>query len=81
MQRANMTVTASNDRPLYLPPAEYFTRVGDAQLVCRAASGELVSLRDDRCPADVRKALQVQGPTSSILGTQDAKLSTTETGL
>jgi hypothetical protein len=67
MQQANMTVTANNDRPLYLPPAEYFTPVGDAQLVCRAASGELVSLRDESCPADVRRALarQVSAPTQS----------------
>jgi hypothetical protein len=81
MQAANMAVTANNERPLYLPPAEYFTRVGDAQLVCRAASGELVSLRDERCPEDVRKALQRQGPTSAVLGTRDARLSPTDSGL
>ena len=73
MQRANMAVTANNERPLYLPPAEYFTRVGDAQLVCRAASGELVSLRDERCPADVRRAIQQANPgnatSSGIIGT------------
>ena len=66
MQQNNMPVVASNQRPLYLPPAEYFTQVGDASLVCRAASGELVSLRDDRCPADVRRAIErklVVGPT------------------
>ncbi|MHA6298463.1 hypothetical protein [Devosia sp. CAU 1758] len=74
MRAANMAVTANNDRPLYLPPAEYFTRVGDSQLVCRAASGELVSLRDERCPEDVRKALQRQGPSSAVLGTKEAKL-------
>lgn len=60
MQAANMAVTASNSRPLYLPPDEYFTRVGDAELVCRAANGELVSVNDQRCPEDVRKALQSQ---------------------
>ena len=81
MQAANMNVTANNDRPLYLPPAEYFTRVGDAQLVCRAANGELVALNDQRCPEDVRKALRVSGPNSQILGTQDAKFTTTETEL
>lgn len=58
MQQANMPVTANNQRPLYLPPAEYFTQVGDSQLVCRANSGELVPLRDQRCPADVRRALE-----------------------
>ena len=73
MRAANIAVTGDARRPLYLPPAEYFTRVGDAQLVCRAASGELVSLRDERCPADVRRALQSPGPTapglSSMPGT------------
>ncbi|WP_297104045.1 hypothetical protein [uncultured Devosia sp.] len=79
MVQANMAVTANNERPLYLPPAEYFTRVGDAQLVCRAASGELVPLSDDRCPADVRRALQKQGPTSGGLGTQGARLTASDT--
>lgn len=65
MRAANMQVTGNTKRPLYLPPAEYFTRVGDAQLVCRAANGDLVSLRDDRCPADVRRALQGSGPTTN----------------
>ncbi|SMQ59242.1 hypothetical protein SAMN06295905_0201 [Devosia lucknowensis] len=78
MQQANMNVTANNDRPLYLPPAEYFTRVGDAQLVCRTASGELVSLRDDRCPADVRRALETRGPSSQGLGSPGAKLTESE---
>ncbi|ODT67568.1 MAG: hypothetical protein ABS75_23430 [Pelagibacterium sp. SCN 63-23] len=68
MQQANMAVTANNKRPLYLPPEEYFTRVGDAQLVCRAASGELVSLRDQRCPADVRRALERGSGSSPALG-------------
>ncbi len=60
MQAANMTVTANTSRPLYLPPDEYFTRVGDAELVCRTPNGELVSVNDQRCPEDVRKALQSQ---------------------
>lgn len=81
MQQANMTVTASNDRPLYLPPAEYFTRVGDAQLVCRSASGELVPLADARCPEEVRKALRPSGPTGSSATTQNARLTTSETTL
>lgn len=81
MQAANMAVTANNQRPLYLPPAEYFTRVGDAQLVCRAASGEIVSLRDERCPADVRKALQSSGPSAGVLGTQEARLTDRDTSL
>lgn len=58
MQAANMAVTVNNTRPLYLPPADYFTRVGDAQLVCRAGNGELVPLNDTRCPEDVRRAFR-----------------------
>ncbi|MBJ3784821.1 hypothetical protein [Devosia sediminis] len=81
MQQANMSVTANNDRPLYLPPAEYFTRVGDAQLVCRAASGELVPLQDARCPEDVRKALRSQAASSSSSTTQNARLTSSETKL
>ena len=81
MQAANMAVTANNERPLYLPPAEYFTRVGDAQLVCRSASGELVPLNDERCPEDVRKALRANGPVGGAMATQGAKLSTSETKL
>lgn len=68
MQQANMAVTANTRRPLYLPPEEYFTRVGDAQLVCRTASGELVSLRDQRCPADVRRALERGNVTAPSTG-------------
>ncbi|WIY53424.1 hypothetical protein O9Z70_02480 [Devosia sp. YIM 151766] len=82
MRAANIAVSGNAQRPLYLPPAEYFTRVGDAQLVCRAANGELVSLRDDRCPAEVRRALQPTGPRgSAISGTRDARLTEAETQL
>ena len=61
MQAANMTVSTASERPIYLPPDEYFTRVGNAELVCSTPQGELVSVNDQRCPADVRKALQSQG--------------------
>ncbi|QQR38226.1 hypothetical protein [Devosia rhizoryzae] len=86
MQRANMPVTANSQRPLYLPPAEYFTQVGDAQLVCRSASGEFVSLRDERCPADVRAAIQrgsgtALQPSNSISSGAGAGLTRQETRL
>lgn len=67
MQQANMQVTANQQRPLYLPPDEYFTRVGDAEMVCAIGNGEVVSLRDPRCPAEVRRALQQSGPSSRTL--------------
>lgn len=67
MSAAGMQVSGVAERPLYLPPDEYFTRVGDANLVCRAANGELVPLNDARCPEEVRKALRSQGPSSAVL--------------
>jgi len=67
MQAANMDVSTTNGkRPLYLPPEEYFTRVGDADLVC-SANGELVSINDPKCPESVRKAIRAAytAPTTS----------------
>lgn len=81
MQAANMAVTANNERPLYLPPAEYFTRVGDAQLVCRASNGDLVPLNDARCPKEVRNALRSSGPSGGGMATQGARLTESETEL
>lgn len=75
MSAAGMQVTGTAGRPLYLPPDEYFTRVGDANLVCRAANGELVPLNDARCPEEVRRALRSKGPGSNMLSTgAEAKL-------
>ncbi|WP_156461300.1 hypothetical protein [Devosia sp. Root436] len=59
MQAHNADVsTVNGKRPLYLPPEEYFTRVGSADLVCAAPNGELVSLNDPKCPESVRKAIR-----------------------
>ena len=59
MQAANADVTTVNGkRPLYLPPEEYFTRVGNADLVCSTPGGELVSLNDPKCPESVRQAIR-----------------------
>ena len=77
-----MQVTGAAGRPLYLPPDEYFTRVGDANLVCRAANGELVPLNDARCPEEVRRALRTTGPSSNMLsGGADARLKSSETSI
>lgn len=62
MQAGNMAVSTSTNRPLYLPPDEYFTRVGSAELVCLNANNQLVSLNDPSCPDEVRRALRPQGP-------------------
>lgn len=58
MQAANMQVSVNGKRPLYLPPEDYFTRVGDADLVCSIGNGEVVSINDPKCPESVRKALK-----------------------
>lgn len=44
-------------RNIYLPPEEYFQRVGGQDLICLASNGDLVTVDDPRCPADVRAAL------------------------
>ena len=81
MTASGMQVTASGSRPLYLPPDEYFTRVGDANLVCRAATGELVPLADARCPEEVRKAFGPRGPQAGgALGTAGARLTKSDIG-
>lgn len=47
----------NGDRPLYLPPEEYYTTVKGQDLVCLAANGELVPLTDPSCPPEIRKSL------------------------
>ena len=86
MQAANMSVTVNGKRPLYLPPEEYFVRVGDSELVCAVGNGEVVSLNDPKCPEDVRRALRAKFntvPTSSgqLSNTSDLSLTKSETGL
>ncbi|MGV3490657.1 MAG: hypothetical protein ACO1OG_04975 [Devosia sp.] len=50
------------DRPLYLPPAEYYyTTVKGQDMVCLAANGDLVPLNDPACPPELKKALAAQG--------------------
>lgn len=66
MQRANMAVTVNTDRPLYLPPEEYFTRVGSADMVCAVGNGEIVAINDPKCPESVRRAIRAaQAPKLS----------------
>jgi hypothetical protein len=65
MQAANVAVGVNGKRPLYLPPDEYFTRVGNADLVCRNPAGQIVALSDPSCPDEVRRALRSAGPTGS----------------
>ena len=66
MLAANKEVISNNgERPLYLPPEEYFTTIGGKELICLAANGELVALNDQRCPAEIRAAMRRDGPDSN----------------
>jgi hypothetical protein len=48
----------SRERSIFTPPEEYFSVSANQQdLVCLAASGELVSVNDPACPPEIRKAL------------------------
>ncbi len=57
MKAARIELSQNVARPLYLPPDEYFTTIGDVELICLAKNGELVSLKDPRCPPEIRAAL------------------------
>jgi hypothetical protein len=84
MQAANADVsTVNGKRPLYLPPDEYFTRVGDADLVCSTPNGELVSINDPKCPESVRKAIRATytGPGPATSATPGVGLTEKETTL
>ncbi len=56
--QAGGIVTRQGDRPLYLPPDEYFTTVNNQDLICLAPNGDLVPLNDPNCPPEIRAALQ-----------------------
>jgi hypothetical protein len=57
-------ITTNGQRPLYLPPEEYFTTVGGVDLICLAADGALVALNDDRCPKEIQDAMR-KAPTGA----------------
>ncbi len=57
MKAARVEMSQNVERPLYLPADEYFTVVGDVNLICLAENGDLVPLEDPRCPPAIRKAL------------------------
>jgi hypothetical protein len=52
---------SSRPRPLYMPPVQYYTTVKGQDLVCLAASGDLVPVDDKACPPEIRKALLNKG--------------------
>jgi hypothetical protein len=48
----------SKQRSIFTPPEQYFSVSSNQQdLVCLAASGELVSVNDPECPPEIRTAL------------------------
>ena len=52
----------SKQRSIFTPPEEYFSVSANQQdLVCLAASGELVSVNDPACPPAIRTALLKKG--------------------
>jgi hypothetical protein len=52
----------SRERSIFTPPEEYFSVSSNQQdLVCLAASGELVSVNDPACPPAIRQALLKKG--------------------
>lgn len=58
MKAARLEVTENKERPLFLPPDEYFTTVGGQDLICLADNGDLVPLDDPACPPAIRAALE-----------------------
>ncbi len=57
MKAARISMSQKIERPLYLPSDEYFVTVGGVELICLAENGDLVSLKDPRCPPAIRDAL------------------------
>lgn len=62
MQAANMQVSSNDNRSLTLPPTSYFTSYKGKDAICLAKDGTLVSLKDPKCPDEIKKAMQRQGP-------------------
>mgnify|MGYP000610359235 CR=1 FL=1 len=58
MKAARIEVQENTERPLFLPPDEYFTTVGGQDLICLADNGDLVPLDDPACPPAIRAALE-----------------------
>jgi hypothetical protein len=85
MNAAQMASIGQTKRPIYLPPQSYFTTVGGKDMVCLAASGDLVPLNDKACPPEIRKALQSQrrgaAPTAGAIGTDPNANFSNELGL
>jgi hypothetical protein len=65
MAAANINVNSNAERPLTLPPEAYFTPYKGRDLVCLAADGTLVTLRDSRCPAAIRNAMKKDLPPAT----------------
>lgn len=62
MAAANVNVAAQGQRPLYLPPVQYFADYKGRDTICKAPDGSFVALSDPKCPQAIRDALRRQGP-------------------
>ncbi len=69
MAAANINVSSTADRPLTLPPVEYFSDYNGKDTICRAEDGTLVSLKDPKCPQQIRDAMRRQGPAATSVDT------------
>jgi hypothetical protein len=65
MQAANMQVSENGNRPLTLPPTSYFTSYQGKDAICLAKDGTLVSLKDPKCPDEIKKAMHRDGPAGN----------------
>jgi|GEM_PF-461326 len=62
MVAANMQVSTNGSRALTLPPEGYFTSYRGQDAICLAKDGSLVSLKDPKCPDEIKKAMAKDGP-------------------
>jgi len=62
MSAANINVASAGNRPLTLPPVNYFTDYKGKNFICKADDGSFVALNDPKCPQKIRDALRREGP-------------------
>lgn len=62
MSAANINVASAGNRPLTLPPVNYFTDYKGKNFICKADDGSFVALSDPKCPQKIRDALRREGP-------------------
>lgn len=67
--RMKAAMISTGPRPLYMPPEDYFVAIDGKQMVCKTKSGEIVSLRDPKCPYEIKAAIGKSQPENpGLLG-------------